>query len=284
MKLSNYKRRITQVVCAVLYNCNFIGFANGRIYQGNIKGACVPGLNCYSCPGAIGSCPLGSLQSALVSAKYKFNYYVLGLLLLFGVIFGRVICGFLCPFGLMQELTYKLKTPKLKKGTWSQVLSYLKYVILLVFVIGIPLVRNNPGFCKYICPAGTLEGGLFLTAMQEQLRALTGFLFSWKVFLLIVIAVSSVFVFRCFCRFVCPLGAIYSLFHKVALCGVRVDDSKCVGCNICVRECKMDVSRVGDRECVHCGECIRHCPVSAISFKTFNNKDDVEAVENDTTV
>ena len=280
MKLSGYKRRITQVICAVLYNCNYTGFAKGRIYQGNIKGACVPGLNCYSCPGAIGSCPLGSLQSALVSAKYKFNYYVLGLLLLFGVIFGRIICGFLCPFGLLQELTYKLPAPKLKKGTWSHVLSYLKYVILLVFVMGIPLVKSVPGFCKYICPAGTLEGGLFMTAMQEQLRELTGFLFLWKVFVLIIIAVSSVFVFRCFCRFLCPLGAIYSLFHKVALCGVKVDDNKCVGCNVCVRECKMDVSKVGDRECVHCGECIRHCPVSAISFKTININDNVNAVDN----
>ena len=260
MNLGEKKRRLTQVVCAVLYNCNFTGFAKGRIYQGKIKGACVPGLNCYSCPGAIGACPLGSLQSALVSAKYKFNYYVLGLLLLFGIIFGRVICGFLCPFGLLQELLYKIPTKKVKKGTVSQVLSYLKYVILIVFVIAVPLVKTVPGFCKYICPAGTLEGGVPLTAMQEQLRSLTGWV-------LAVILISAVFVFRCFCRFLCPLGAIYSLFHKVSLCGVKVDEDKCVGCNICVRECKMDVNKVGDKECIHCGDCISHCPTCAISYK-----------------
>ena len=267
MKIKEHKRRLTQVVCALLYNCNFIGFAKGSIFQGEVKGTCVPGLNCYSCPGAIGACPLGSLQSALVSAKYRFNYYVLGLLLLFGVILGRVVCGFLCPFGLIQELLYKIPTKKAKKGTWSQVLSYLKYIILIVFVIAIPLIMNAPGFCKYICPAGTLEGGVFLVATQEKLRLLIGFLFSWKIGLMFVILISSVFIFRSFCRFLCPLGAIYSLFHKVSVCGVKVDEDKCIGCNICVRECKMDVTKVGDRECVHCGECAGHCPKSAISYK-----------------
>lgn len=281
MKLKEYRRRLTQVICAVLYNCNFAGFADGKIYQGSAKSACVPGLNCYSCPGAVGSCPLGSLQSALVSAKYKFNYYVLGLLLIFGIVFGRVICGFLCPFGLIQELLYKIPTPKIKKGTWSQVLSYLKYVMLLLLVIAVPLIKHVPGFCKYICPAGTLEGGIILTAMQEQLRALTGFLFSWKVGVLVVILVSSVVIFRSFCRFLCPLGAIYSLFHKVSMCGVKVDENKCVGCNICIRECKMDIKKVGDRECVHCGDCIGHCPTCAISYKNTIREKGLESAGDD---
>lgn len=268
-----HKRRWSQVICALLYNCNFTGFAKGQIYQGKLKGACVPGLNCYSCPGAVIACPLGSLQSALVSSKYKFPYYILGVLLLFGVVFGRVICGFLCPFGLLQELLYKLPTKKVKKGTWSQVLSCLKYVILAVFAVGLPLVLAVPGFCKYICPAGTLEGGIFLVALNEPLKALTGFLFSWKVGVLVVILVSSIFIFRSFCRFLCPLGAIYSLFHKVSICGVRVDEDKCIHCNICVRECRMDVGRVGDRECVHCGDCIGHCPTCAIAYRGNGEKD-----------
>ena len=131
------RRKLIQLICAVLYNCNVTGFAKGKIYQGDIKGVCVPGLNCYSCPGAIASCPLGSFQSALVSSKYKFPYYILGLLLLFGVVLGRVICGFLCPFGLIQELLYKIPTPKLKKSRWTRGLSYVKYVILVVFVVSV---------------------------------------------------------------------------------------------------------------------------------------------------
>lgn len=260
------RRKLTQVICAVLYNCNFTGFAKGKIYQGGIKGVCVPGLNCYSCPGAVASCPLGSLQSALVSSKYKFPYYILGLLLLFGVVLGRVVCGFLCPFGLIQELLYKIPSPKLKKNRFTRMLSYVKYVILVVFVVGIPLVWAAPGFCKYICPAGTLEGGIPLIAMNEGLRAMTGNLYFWKIFLLILVVIAAIFIFRCFCRFICPLGAIYSFFNGVSILGMKVDADKCNHCNACVVQCKMDVKKLGDRECIQCGECIGHCKQCALKF------------------
>ncbi len=260
------KRKLIQVICALLYNCNFTGFAEGKIYQGDIKGVCVPGLNCYSCPGAIGSCPLGSLQTALLSSRYKFPYYILGMLLLFGVMLGRVVCGFLCPFGLLQELLYKIPSRKMQKNKWTRRLSLLKYMILIVFVIGIPLILAVPGFCKYICPAGTLEGGIFLVAMNERLQALIGGLFSWKMAVLAVVIISAVFIFRSFCRFICPMGAFYALFHKVSIVGMKLDEEKCNGCNACVAHCKMDVKRVGDRECIQCGECIGCCSKCALSF------------------
>ncbi len=254
------------MICALLYNCNFLGFAKGTIYQGEIKGVCVPGLNCYSCPGAIGSCPLGSLQTALLSSRYRFPYYILGMLLLFGVLFGRVVCGFLCPFGLIQELLYKIPTKKMKKNKWTRRLSYLKYVILVVFVIGIPLTMAVPGFCKYICPAGTLEGGVPLILADERLQALLGGLFTWKTVVLIAVIVTAVFIFRSFCRFICPLGAFYALFHKISVVGMRVDEERCNGCNACVHHCKMDVKKVGDAECIQCGECRHVCEKCAISF------------------
>lgn len=260
------KRQITQLICALLYNCNFTGFVQGKIYKGNFKMACVPGLNCYSCPGAVASCPIGSLQSALVSAKYKFPYYILGMLLLFGVFLGRFVCGFLCPFGFVQEILYKIPGKKIQKGKWSEILSYLKYVIFVVFVVVIPLTIAVPGFCKYICPAGTLEAGIPLVAVSESLKELTGGLFSWKIFLAVVILISAIFIFRSFCRFICPLGAFYSFFNKIALVGMRVDEQKCNGCGKCVRMCKMDVKKVGDRECVQCGECMEHCPECALSL------------------
>lgn len=260
------RRKIIQVICALLYNCNFVGFAKGTIYQGEVKGVCVPGLNCYSCPGAIGSCPLGSLQTALLSSRYRFPYYILGMLLLFGVLFGRVVCGFLCPFGLIQELLYKIPTKKMKKNKWTRRLSYLKYVILVVFVIGIPLTMAVPGFCKYICPAGTLEGGVPLILADERLQALLGGLFTWKTAVLIAVIVTAVFIFRSFCRFICPLGAFYALFHKISVVGMRVDEERCNGCNACVHHCKMDVKKVGDAECIQCGECRHVCGKCAISF------------------
>ena len=265
-KKRRISRRYVQLIAAVLYNCNIKGFADANIYQGNIKGLCVPGLNCYSCPGAIGACPLGSLQTGLLSSRYKIPYYILGTLLLFGLFLGRFICGWLCPFGLIQELLYKIPSKKIKKSRITYFLTYIKYVILFMFVIAIPLWKLIPGFCKYICPVGTLEGGIILTYMDPAIRKLAGGLFTWKVFLLVLILIICVFCFRMFCRFVCPLGAIYSFFNPISFFGIKVDEQKCIHCDICIKNCRMDVKRVCDRECIQCGDFIGQCPADAIYF------------------
>jgi len=129
------KRKLIQLYSALLFNANIKGFFNGRIYQGPLKSVCTPGLNCYSCPGASGACPLGSLQNALGNTEKRAPYYVIGILLLYGILLGRFICGFLCPFGLIQELLHKIKTPKLKKNRFTKVLSYFKYVLLIFLLL-----------------------------------------------------------------------------------------------------------------------------------------------------
>lgn len=159
-----FRRKCIQLVSALLYNANLSGFASGSIYKGQTKGLCVPGLNCYSCPGAVASCPLGALQNALSAMPNKLPLYIAGALLLMGLALGRLICGFLCPFGLIQELLHKIPGRKIKKGRWSRRLSWLKYAVLAMFVVALPLWYAYaqglpvPAFCKYICPAGTLEG------------------------------------------------------------------------------------------------------------------------------
>ncbi len=270
MMFGRYKRKITQLVAAVLYNCHFSGFLSGRIYKGSSKEICVPGLNCYSCPGAVFSCPLGSFQGALARSAFKVPLYMLGTLLLFGILFGRMICGFLCPFGLMQEILHKIPGPKIQKSGLTRALSFIKYVILAVFVIAIPLVTLAPGFCKYICPAGTAEAGIPLVFLNENLRNRIGWLFSWKVLVLIWCILICVLCYRAFCRFICPLGAIYSFFNPVAFFGVQVDHGRCSGCGACARACKMDVKLAGDRECIHCGECIDICPEGAICYRKIS--------------
>ena len=267
-------RRLVQLYAALLYNAHLKGFATGRIYTGPLKNVCVPGLNCYSCPGAVGACPLGSLQNAVAASADRPAFYVVGLLLLFGLLLGRVICGFLCPFGLIQELIYKLPTKKCKKSRLTRRLSWLKYGVLAVFAIGIPAwfaLRRVPlpGFCKYICPAGTLEGAvlLLLHPANGELRALTGSLSVWKLSVLVMVLAACIFLYRAFCRFLCPLGALYGLMARMALLGVKLNPARCTDCGACVRVCKMDIRAVGDRECVHCGDCIGVCPTGAISFR-----------------
>ena len=267
------KRKIMQLYFALLFNANLKGFITGNIYQGSTKQFCAPGINCYSCPGAIGACPLGSLQGSF-SADHSTIWYVGGTLLLYSIMFGRMICGWLCPFGLIQELFYKIKSPKLKKSPVTQVLSYLKYVILVFFVFIVPIMyafRDTPlpTFCKYICPAGTLEGGIGLlsNAVNESYFSMLGPLFTWKFLLLISIMVGCIFIFRLFCRFICPLGALYGLFNKVSFFGIKLEKSKCVDCGKCFSACKVDIKHVGDQECISCGECVDVCPTKAITWK-----------------
>lgn len=284
------KRRLIQIYAMLLYNANMRGFVTGDIFVGNTKTVCLPGMNCYSCPGAIGACPLGSIQNALAESKTKAPTYVLGIILLYCIIFGRWICGWLCPGGLLQELLYKIKTPKLKKNRVTRALSYFKYVLLVVLVIIIPImygvIQNLPlpAFCKYVCPIGTFEGGVLLLANGNNATffAQLGPLFTWKFAILVAFIVGSIFIYRFFCRFFCPLGAIYGIFNKLSIIGVKVDKSKCNHCGACVSNCKMDVMEVGDHECIQCGECIKTCHSCAISWKTISTKvkADIDASKN----
>ncbi len=101
-------RLVIQIGFTILTNGYLYGFLNGKIYRGNLKYTCVPGLNCYSCPGAVGSCPIGALQALLNQRGFQVPFGVLGFFFLFGSLFGRFICGFLCPFGLVQDLLHKI--------------------------------------------------------------------------------------------------------------------------------------------------------------------------------
>ena len=268
------QRRLIQLYAALLYNAHVKGFISGDIYTGAAKMLCVPGFNCYSCPGAVGACPLGALQNAIASSSSRAPTYVLGILLLYGLTLGRTICGYLCPVGLLQDLLHKIPTPKIQKSRVTRVLSWMKYVVLAIFVVIIPLWYAQqsypvPAFCKYLCPAGTFEGaiGLLSNPVNADKFPMLGILFTRKFLILLAAIASCVFIYRAFCRFLCPLGAIYGLFARIAVVGVKVEAPKCTDCGRCVGCCPMDIRRVGDHECIHCGACIDVCPTKAISFK-----------------
>ena len=266
-------RKAVQAGWAALTNAHFAGFLNGKIYTGKLKSVCVPGLNCYSCPGALGSCPIGALQAVL--GGNRFSFYLAGFFLAAGTLFGRFICGFLCPFGLIQELLHKIPFSKKIAGfRFDTPLRYLKYAVLAVFVIALPLAEagsagvGQPWFCKLICPAGTLEGALPLLALNPELRGAVGFLFTWKIFILIVVIALSVIIFRPFCKYLCPLGAVYALFNKFSIYKYEVDETVCISCMKCETSCPMQArprERVNHPECVRCGVCKNVCPTGAIS-------------------
>ena len=267
-------RRFVQICFTAVTNGYLLGFAKGNIYQGNLKKICLPGLNCYSCPGALGSCPIGSLQAVIGGRSSSFSFYVVGFLLLFGALFGRFICGWLCPFGLVQELFHKIPVFKKHKNLpGHKYLIYLKYLILAFFVILLPLMvtdvigQGSPWFCKYICPSGTLMGGWTLSLLNPAVGEAVGWLFTWKSVLLITILLLSMSFYRPFCKYLCPLGAIYGLFNPIAFYRFRIDADKCDACGKCKQVCPMDIpvyQSPNNRECIRCGKCRADCPNCAI--------------------
>ncbi len=276
LKKHEKKRLRIQALGAIIMNGQWSNFISGKIYQGPLKKACLPVLNCYSCPGALGSCPIGAMQAISNDTRFHISYYVVGLLAFFGITLGRWFCGWLCPFGFFQELLYKIPTKKFNKTNKAdKIFRYLKYLILLIFVIIVPIFVMDqfgiglPAFCKWICPAGTLGGGVPLLITNPALRNIIGVLFSWKMFLAIVIIVGSVFVFRFFCKYVCPLGAFYGLFNKISFYQLECSTS-CIKCNKCSNVCKMNVEpykNPNSAECIRCGDCTKTCPVQALKFK-----------------
>lgn len=277
------KRLAAQLISALLANPYLSGFTSGKISKAATKNVCVPGLNCYSCPAAAGACPLGSLQSFFSGTVPKFPAYVLGTILLFGLICGRIICGWICPFGFLQDLLYRIPGGKLKKSKFTQVLSRLKYLWAVAFVLVMPLAFyfitgiGEPFFCKYICPAGTLEGAVPLLSVNPLLRSAAGWLTVWKFSVLAFFLVLMVVAYRPFCRWLCPLGAFYGLLNKFSLTGITVDTSSCIKCGKCASLCKMDTKIAGDKECISCGNCVSACPARAISFKSLSAKNNLTA-------
>ena len=266
------KRRIIQVLSTFLMNPHVGNFWIGKIYRGDLKNFCAPGLNCYSCPAATFACPIGALQAVGGAAKFHFSFYVAGFLLLIGVFLGRTICGFLCPFGFFQELLYKIPGRKLK--LW-QPLIYSKYLVLIIFVLILPATLTNyagigaPFFCEYICPAGTLEAGLPLILTHAEFKNILGELFAWKFSILLVTIFFSITTYRFFCKVLCPLGAIYGLLNSYSIYGLKFDEKICINCGRCSKICKMNIAPNCQKisaECINCGECEKICPTGAIKI------------------
>jgi polyferredoxin len=269
-------RRVVQIAWAAVSNGWLPGYASGSIYTGNFKTLCAPGLNCYACPGAFMSCPIGAVQATIGSIRYDAPYYLIGFFLLVGGLLGRFVCGFLCPFGLVQELLHRVPFPqKISAFRGDKPLRFVKYAVLVIFVILLPMVVVNvagggaPWFCKWICPAGTFEGGIPLLSASPLLREAAGSLFVWKAGLLAAVIFLSIILYRPFCKYLCPLGAIYALLNKHAFLRYNIDPVACTHCGDCARACPMQVdpsTKPNHPECVRCGKCKNICPTEAIAI------------------
>jgi polyferredoxin len=274
-------RKWVQALWFFLAN-GFWGFpVTGNLYQGPLKVICSPGLNCYSCPAATTYCPIGSLQQLLrgirfsiQSGQYFFGSFVMGTMGMLGAVFGRFICGWACPFGFIQELLHKIPS---RKFSIPDQLNWLKYGFLLFFVIILPVVlvddfgMGRPWFCKYVCPAGTLEAGIPMLILLPDLRSTVGWLYVNKIMLLIGYIIWSVVASRPFCRTTCPLGAFYALFSRYQLIKLKLNEDNCTKCGACHKVCPVEIkfNETPDScECVNCLRCMTEaCLFNAISVE-----------------
>lgn len=243
LKKNTLKRRLTQSGVLVFLNIPFI----------NLLFVSCPVFYCHGCPLASMACPLGVLVN--FSTLHIFPFVTLGILGLVGVIGGRLVCGWLCPFGLIQDLLHKIP---IKKIRLSPKLYYIKYVLLVGLVFAVPFFW--PGqpytFCHF-CPSGTLEASIPWKFLGEDSQGgLPAFIMriSIAAFVLILAVVAS----RSWCRVLCPLGAIFAFFNRFSIFRFRLEHEKCNNCNVCANKCPVDIDPVGQMntaECIKCLDC-----------------------------
>ena len=284
-------RRITQTLFVFLLNPYFFSF----------RQICFPVLNCWGCPISAFSCPIGALGQFF--AHGVFPFIVLGSILIFGVIIGRMLCGWACPFGFLQDIIYKIPS---RKVDIPALLNYGKYVILAVMVVLIPIfwgidltpdktTPENFFFCN-LCPGGTLEATIPLaiidanitdekadessintpdqrfTALSGGKNILVAFLKSPRFWILVLLLITFIFISRPFCRVFCPIGGIFALFNKVSFYKMFLNKTKCTECEVCYKVCptvhKM-YQHPNSAECIRCLDCEEKCPTEAIENKYF---------------
>ena len=263
------KRRVWQWVSLLGLNAVIIG---------PWTAFCVPVLNCHSCPWAVFACPIGQLGH--LASWAVFPLLALGLVLLFGALLGRLLCGWVCPFGLVQDLLHKIPSPKFTVPRWS---TWIKYVLLAsVVLVPIWLTVNSTAFYCNLCPVGTLESLIPRSMMEGGGWAMIAR--GWaRIAVLLVILVFAVFSMRSFCKVLCPIGAILAVCNRFSGAALRYEQTLCSDCSLCLSECPMDVevqdlksTRAGDvittaaAECILCLNCTKGCHQSGLAFSFWN--------------
>ncbi len=251
------KRRIIQLISLISLNSYFKGFINRINYGGSLKKICIPVINCWSCPSALTGCPIGAIEVYVKSGQIP--YVPILYILVPGALLGRFFCGFICPAGFLQELLFRFKTKKFKI---NRNLSYLPVFSLIFSVIIFSYLSSQAWFSRYLCPIGTIQASIPWVILDEGIRNNIGGVFIYKIFFLIFLILMCIFVFRFFCRVLCPLGFVLGVFNKVAFLKIRYFGENCDRCTNCKDICPVELKipeEVNNFQCIRCMNCVNIC-------------------------
>ena len=231
-----------------------------------LHSVCGPVFHCYSCPLATFACPIGVLAN--FSAIHVFPFVAVGTLVIFGVLLGSFVCGWVCPFGLLQDMIGRIPTPKFELPVW---MGNLRYVVLAVFVLAIPFWygEEHPLFFCSLCPAGALEAALPNGSWPNTA----------KTTITALVLVAMFFKRRPWCTVFCPLGAIYGLLNRVSVFFVQFHPELCTDCDLCRGRCPcggIAERRAGEHRCVRCLACVQCRALTVDSvFQRAEKQEDV---------
>jgi ferredoxin-type protein NapH len=241
---------------------------------------CSPVFHCYACPLATFACPIGII--AQFSALHVFPFIAIGTLVTVGILFGTLICGWVCPFGFLQDLLAKIPTPKFDLPKFT---GYFRYVVLIGAVLLIPYLfgEEHPLFICRICPAGAVE-----TAVPNMTnQAMAGQQILWpntiKLTILVLFIIAVFFVRRPWCRVLCPLGAIFSIFNRFSAFFLRFNAEKCTDCKLCHRLCVYGIEpekNPNDLRCIRCLECTQCTPEALTLSSIFERSKSESCIKN----
>ncbi|MEM2394519.1 MAG: 4Fe-4S binding protein [Candidatus Bathyarchaeia archaeon] len=240
------------------------------------------------------------------SGAVVFPWLAVASFLIVGVLIGKSLCGWVCPFGFIQDLLNFVKVRKKEiPPKTHETLTYIKYIVLgIVLLISLTFSASKIlgthkryesafGIFAYapftaLSPAETLFATIpktgqsfFVTIIEKSAsEALSGILslpmlFWVQLFILIMVIVLTVYIPRGWCKYFCPHGAIMAILNRFSFLGLRRDPVKCVKgeCRECVKACPMQVrildlpwEKFSDKECIYCLKCVDACPNKAVSL------------------
>lgn len=211
-------------------------------------------------------CPFGGIESlwavltngSMLQKTNWSNLVILLATLATALVAGRFFCGWICPFGTVQEWSGRIlsrltgkRLPLAMPEAIDRPLRYMKFVVLAAIILA--TVWAGSLIFAEVCPYRVLFSGEVTTLGLIVLGA---------------VAVGSLVFERFWCKYLCPLGAVLAVFNKITPFKVTCDTAACLTCDKCARTCPMSITdrpeRIDSIECIRCLECVESCPKEGV--------------------